>query len=63
MYLIHAGGSYFIESLTADYVKEAWALFLEIEQAGGIRRLRHRCKNRRQFTKHALNKWKHASIH
>lgn len=31
-----AGGSYFIESLTADYVKAAWALFLEIEEAGGI---------------------------
>lgn len=31
-----AGGSYFIESLTADYVKEAWALFLEIEKAGGL---------------------------
>lgn len=31
-----AGESYFIESLTADYVKAAWALFLEIEEAGGI---------------------------
>lgn len=31
-----AGGSHFIESLTADYVKAAWALFLEIEGAGGI---------------------------
>ena len=31
-----AGGSYFIESLTADYVKAAWSLFLEIEEAGGI---------------------------
>ncbi|MGG2111763.1 methylmalonyl-CoA mutase family protein [Lysinibacillus pakistanensis] len=31
-----AGGSYFIESLTADFVKEAWALFLDIEAAGGI---------------------------
>lgn len=31
-----AGGSYFIESLTADFVKEAWALFLTIEAAGGI---------------------------
>lgn len=31
-----AGGSYFVESLTADLVKEAWALFLEIERAGGI---------------------------
>lgn len=31
-----SGGSYFIESLTADFVKEAWALFLEIEEAGGI---------------------------
>jgi len=31
-----AGGSYFIESLTADYVKEAWALFLKIEEAGGL---------------------------
>lgn len=31
-----AGGSYFIESLTADFVKEAWALFLAIEAAGGI---------------------------
>lgn len=31
-----AGGSYFVESLTADYVKEAWALFLEIEKAGGL---------------------------
>ena len=31
-----AGGSYFIESLTADFVKEAWALFLDIQAAGGI---------------------------
>lgn len=31
-----AGGSYFVESLTADFVKEAWALFLEIELAGGL---------------------------
>jgi methylmalonyl-CoA mutase len=31
-----AGGSYFVESLTADYVKAAWALFLEIENAGGL---------------------------
>lgn len=31
-----AGGSYFIESLTADYVKLAWEKFLEIEDAGGI---------------------------
>jgi methylmalonyl-CoA mutase len=31
-----AGGSYFVESLTADLVKEAWALFLQIEEAGGL---------------------------
>lgn len=31
-----SGGSYFIETLTAEYVKEAWALFLEIELAGGL---------------------------
>jgi len=31
-----AGGSYFIESLTADYVKAAWELFLKIEEAGGL---------------------------
>lgn len=31
-----AGGSYFIESLTADYVKEAWSLFLKIQEAGGF---------------------------
>lgn len=31
-----SGGSYFIESLTADYVKEAWSLFVEIEIAGGL---------------------------
>lgn len=31
-----AGGSYFVESLTADLVKEAWSLFLEIEEAGGL---------------------------
>jgi methylmalonyl-CoA mutase len=31
-----AGGSYFIESLTADYVKLAWEKFLEIQEAGGI---------------------------
>nr|WP_107949435.1 methylmalonyl-CoA mutase family protein [Lysinibacillus parviboronicapiens] len=31
-----AGGSYFIESLTADFMKKAWALFLEIEAAGGM---------------------------
>lgn len=31
-----AGGSYFIESLTADYAKAAWELFLKIEEAGGL---------------------------
>lgn len=31
-----SGGSYFIESLTADLVKEAWQLFLQIEAAGGL---------------------------
>ncbi len=31
-----SGGSYYIESLTADFVEEAWALFLEIEESGGI---------------------------
>ena len=31
-----AGGSYFVESLTADLVKEAWVLFLEIQAAGGM---------------------------
>ncbi|MGG0657849.1 methylmalonyl-CoA mutase family protein [Rummeliibacillus pycnus] len=29
------GGSYYIESLTHDLVKEAWAKFVEIEEAGG----------------------------
>ncbi|MFL0507364.1 methylmalonyl-CoA mutase family protein [Ureibacillus sp. 179-F W5.1 NHS] len=31
-----SGGSYFIESLTAEYIEKAWDLFLEIEEAGGI---------------------------
>ncbi len=31
-----SGGSYFIETLTSEYVEKAWALFLEIEEAGGI---------------------------
>ncbi|WP_342669496.1 methylmalonyl-CoA mutase family protein [Caryophanon latum] len=31
-----AGGSYFIESLTNALVKDAWAYFLQIEEAGGI---------------------------
>ncbi|HWK22356.1 MAG TPA: methylmalonyl-CoA mutase family protein [Ureibacillus sp.] len=31
-----AGGSYFIENLTAEYVEKAWELFLKIENAGGI---------------------------
>lgn len=31
-----SGGSYFIESLTAQYVESAWKMFLEIEEAGGI---------------------------
>lgn len=30
------GGSYYIESLTAEYVEKAWELFLEIQDAGGI---------------------------
>lgn len=30
-----AGGSYFIESLTADLVREAWNRFLAIEESGG----------------------------
>ena len=31
-----AGGSYFVESLTADFVKAAWEYFLEIQAAGGF---------------------------
>ncbi|WP_097148637.1 methylmalonyl-CoA mutase family protein [Ureibacillus acetophenoni] len=31
-----SGGSYFIETLTAEYVEKAWELFLEIEEDGGI---------------------------
>lgn len=31
-----AGGSYFIEKLTDDLIKEAWNLFKEIENNGGI---------------------------
>lgn len=31
-----AGGSYFIETLTADLVKAAWEYFLEIQVAGGF---------------------------
>ena len=31
-----SGGSYFVETLTAQYVEAAWALFLQIEEAGGI---------------------------
>lgn len=31
-----AGGSYFIEKLTDELVRNSWALFLEIEKAGGI---------------------------
>lgn len=31
-----SAGSYFIESLTSEYVEKAWALFLQIEQAGGF---------------------------
>lgn len=30
-----SGGSYFIETLTAQLVEKAWALFLEIEDGGG----------------------------
>ncbi|WP_318617595.1 methylmalonyl-CoA mutase family protein [Sporosarcina sp. YIM B06819] len=30
-----AGGSYFIETLTAELVDKAWALFIEIEAVGG----------------------------
>lgn len=31
-----SGGSYYIETLTAEFVEKAWALFLEIQEAGGI---------------------------
>ena len=31
-----AGGSYFIEKLTEELVRNTWTLFLEIENAGGI---------------------------
>lgn len=31
-----AGGAYFVETLTADLVKKAWELFLQIEDAGGL---------------------------
>lgn len=36
-----SGGSYFIETLTAEYVEKAWALFLDIEKAGGIEAYTH----------------------
>lgn len=32
-----SGGSYFIETLTAELVEKAWALFLEIEEVGGYK--------------------------
>lgn len=31
-----AGGSYYVETLTAAIAKEAWKLFLEVEDAGGF---------------------------
>lgn len=31
-----AGGSYFLETLTAEFVEKAWALFLEIQENGGF---------------------------
>ena len=31
-----AGGSYYIETLTASIAEEAWKLFLEVEDAGGF---------------------------
>lgn len=31
-----AGGSYYIETLTASIAEEAWKLFLEVEEAGGF---------------------------
>ncbi|RUL56908.1 methylmalonyl-CoA mutase family protein [Lysinibacillus antri] len=31
-----SGGSYFIETLTAEYVEKAWDLFNQIEEAGGF---------------------------
>ncbi len=31
-----AGGSWFVESLTADIAKRAWALFQEVEKLGGM---------------------------
>lgn len=31
-----SAGSYFIETLTSEYVEKAWEKFLQIEQAGGI---------------------------
>ncbi len=31
-----SGGSYFIETLTSEYVEKAWAMFLEIEEVGGL---------------------------
>lgn len=31
-----AGGSYFIETLTAEYVEKAWEYFLQIQEAGGL---------------------------
>ena len=34
-----AGGSYYVESLTASIAKEAWRIFLETEQAGGFQTL------------------------
>ena len=31
-----AGGSYYVETLTVSLAKEAWKLFLEVEEAGGF---------------------------
>src|SRR5699024_10013800 len=31
----HSGGSYFVETLTNEYIEAAWDYFLEIEELGG----------------------------
>ncbi len=31
----HSGGSYFVETLTSEFIKQAWDYFLEIEALGG----------------------------
>lgn len=54
-----SGGSYFVETLTEALAQQAWKLFLEVEEAGGM--LKSALEGKVQETINATNATRHAN--